>query len=134
MDLELYNSEIHCKTISAISGEHSEDIPHTSEQFKIPILREFIADDEIQEITVVSTNIGFVRTFRKYYRKQPETETRVMKLVQITAKHFTAGVEIGADGRVTRAAPIVGWLTGKLFADHIPYFRKKGWAYRYLQP
>lgn len=69
MNLEIYNPDIRCQTSSMISGKHEQMAAHTDEQFQGPVLQAFLADDDLQEIVVCSTNIGFVRTFTKSYRK-----------------------------------------------------------------
>jgi|GEM_PF-5891460 len=69
MNLELYNADIICKTNSMISGKHEELLPHTDSVFnEIRILKSFLEDDDIQEIKLCSTNIGFVKSFTKSYR------------------------------------------------------------------
>jgi hypothetical protein len=71
MDLQIYNDTIHCKTASVLSGHHSEYMPISAPEFSnIPILREFLADNDIQEITIASSCIGFVKTFTKSYRRE----------------------------------------------------------------
>jgi hypothetical protein len=68
MNLEIYSPMIECDTVSALSGKHSEQVPHTAAQFReIPVLREWLADDDLQQIQIVSANIGFVRTFKKAF-------------------------------------------------------------------
>ena len=37
-----------------------------------PILQAFWADNDIQEVRVVSTNIGFIRTYTKEYKERSE--------------------------------------------------------------
>lgn len=70
MNLKIYKPEITCKGDSMLSGSTVEEIAHSEPRLeKIPILREFMADDDLQEITVCSTNFGFVKTFTKHYRK-----------------------------------------------------------------
>lgn len=36
----------------------------------IGVLKAWLADDDLQEITVCSTNIGFVKTFTKSFRRE----------------------------------------------------------------
>jgi len=36
---------------------------------QIPILNAFLDDNDIQEITVCSSNFGFVKTFQKRYKQ-----------------------------------------------------------------
>lgn len=71
MNLELYNPDIRCRTKSVLSGEHEEFLPHTDIMFQtIEVLKAWLSDDDLQEITVCSANIGFVKTFRKSYRRK----------------------------------------------------------------
>lgn len=64
----MYSDTVSVKSKSVLSGETegtaSLDALKKSE---IGILRAFAEDNDIQEITVASTNMGFVRTFTKQY-------------------------------------------------------------------
>lgn len=44
----------------------------------------------------------------------------------IDAPHFCCGVGI-ENGRVSVAAPIVGWMKGKTVSEVTQYCRRKGW-------
>jgi len=35
----------------------------------LPLIKSFLEDDDIQQIKIVSTNIGFVRDYQKRYKK-----------------------------------------------------------------
>lgn len=50
-------------------------------------------------------------------------------LIQITAPHFVAGV-VAADGRVTEAAPIVGYMVGWSGARFAAYCANRSWAWQ----
>jgi hypothetical protein len=53
-------------------------------------------------------------------------------LAQITAPHFTAGIELENE-RVVRAAPIVGYMWG-WNRDYVRWYcQKKGWTVRVLK-
>lgn len=69
MNAELYSPEIRCRTKSMISGSHEEMVPLTDKIFNNAILKAWLEDDEIQEITVCSTNLGVVKTFRKFFKE-----------------------------------------------------------------
>jgi hypothetical protein len=72
LNLAMYGPTIRCKTKSMISGEHTEDVDHCDPLLDIPVLQEFLRDDDLQEIVVVSTNFGFIRTFTKHYRRDED--------------------------------------------------------------
>lgn len=56
-------------------------------------------------------------------------------LLQIMAPHFTAGALFEWDKRrrvwhCYNAAPIIKWLIGKDYTEHlVDYFDRKGWSY-----
>lgn len=62
----IYKDTLRVKNVGMISGEWTKDIPW-SECRGIPVVDAFLEDNDIQEITVVSTNFGFVRTYTKQY-------------------------------------------------------------------
>jgi hypothetical protein len=46
-----------------------------------PLLKAFLDDNDLQEITICSSNIGFVNTYRKFYLKDKEwVENRIKEL------------------------------------------------------
>ena len=70
MDTELYLDELYIKSNTILAGRieyfiHIED-PH----LKQPILQLFLEDDDLQEITICSSNLGFVRTYRKCFNNE----------------------------------------------------------------
>lgn len=72
MDLKLYNPTIRVKNQSVLSGEWEADVPldEFERNFSVfPLVMSFLEDNDIQEMRVTSTNIGFNKTFTKYFRK-----------------------------------------------------------------
>ena len=66
--LEIYLPIIRVTTKSVLSGEHVEyEDWKLWNNDKLPILCEFFKDNDLQEITICSGNIGFIKTFRKFY-------------------------------------------------------------------
>lgn len=49
-------------------------------------------------------------------------------MIAIDAPHFYAAI-VHADGRVTRAAPIIGYMVGWTGAQVAEYCRRKGWRW-----
>lgn len=71
MNLDIYSPIVRSIRKSMISGEDTEDIDYRESLSARPaVLQAFLEDDDLQEMTVVSTNIGFVRTYRKQYKKE----------------------------------------------------------------
>ena len=69
LNQKLYKPHLLMKGISAIAGEQTEFKPLLAAQLpKTPLIDAFLADDDIQEITCISTNLGMVRTFRKQFK------------------------------------------------------------------
>ena len=72
---DLYHDAIRVTATSLISGKtdcyHRRGEPIAESLFDIPLVKAFLEDEDIQEMTLVSTNIGFVRTLRKYYNSCP---------------------------------------------------------------
>lgn len=68
--LELYDENIYVQVESVI-GQKSGD-RHYLEVLEsgLGILAEFVLDEEIQEITVVSATLGFVSTYTKQSKRQ----------------------------------------------------------------
>ena len=70
---ETYEETVDCERIvSAMAGPGHEMITLTESLASGGILAEFAKDIDIQEITVVSTNIGFVRRYRKRMKNASE--------------------------------------------------------------
>jgi len=72
LNLSIYDPEIDCKTSSILSGKHDE-VTHFSELPDIPVIKAWLADDDLQSLQVCSTNIGFVKEFQKRFRN-PEND------------------------------------------------------------
>lgn len=67
MNLEIYKPELREKRMSMIGGKREGEILHTNTIFKEPVLAAFLEDNDLQEITIASSCIGFVYTFTKQY-------------------------------------------------------------------
>ena len=73
MNLEIYSPIVRLTNVGATSGNFEEYADYGELTYgDSPILREFFNDDDVQEITIVSSNIGFIKTFRKFYKEQHE--------------------------------------------------------------
>jgi len=71
---ELYQEEIHQSGKSVFTGgETTESTEHFSNLAHTPLIQAFLDDCDIQEITICSGNIGFVRTFTKRFKVRPGT-------------------------------------------------------------
>ena len=69
MDTEIYQEELRC-TSKSFFGESDKMVKYTEIGAEnIPILKAFLEDNDIQEIKLVSTNIGFIKSYTKVYRK-----------------------------------------------------------------
>jgi hypothetical protein len=67
----IYNDEVIVDVISMLSGKHKDMESLASlKESNLPILRAFAEDNDIQEMRLVSTNIGFVKTYSKTYKKR----------------------------------------------------------------
>jgi hypothetical protein len=71
LNLEIYEPEIDCKTSSMLSGKHDEAV-RFDQLPDIPVIKAWLADDDLQSLQVCSTNIGFVKEFQKRLRRSPE--------------------------------------------------------------
>lgn len=70
MNLGLYLEEIHYEGFSIFSGgDKTSGMIHYSKLPKTAICDAFLADDDIQQMEICSTNIGFGRKFTKQFRK-----------------------------------------------------------------
>lgn len=70
---EIYMPYLLMKGFSVFAGEQKEwvKIP-AGEAPDTPLMRAFMEDNDIQEISYTSTNIGLARTWRKVYHAQAE--------------------------------------------------------------
>ncbi len=60
MNLNIYDEMITLESIGILSGKTSGVILWSNLD-NIPVIQAFLNDDELQEMTVCSTNIGFVK-------------------------------------------------------------------------
>ena len=51
-----------------------------------------------------------------------------MRLYQVTASYFCAGIEVDDSGIIMHSAPILAWSRGKTFHWFSQYCVKKGWS------
>lgn len=65
--IDIYIPEIHVKSKSMLE-ELGYTTQYDSDEMSHPILKAFIDDNDIQEIRICSSNIGFIRTYSKYYK------------------------------------------------------------------
>lgn len=82
MDTGLYKPHIICETKS-VFGNRTEIINTQDAEYTysdVPIVKDFLNDNDIQEMRIISTNIGFVKTFRKQFLQVPLTEQVKSKL------------------------------------------------------
>lgn len=69
---KLYSSKLRYRNSSIIAGELEGEIEIGDPRipWHDPIISAFLDDDDIQEITLVSTCVGFVKTLTKQYAKR----------------------------------------------------------------
>ncbi len=67
----MYEEEVTCERLaSVLAGEGVEKTTLTAlRESDCGILREFAIDDDIQQLTVASTNLGMVRQYTKQFKK-----------------------------------------------------------------
>jgi len=67
---ELYSRTLRLKNDGMISGSFEKDVEvgDNNMPWDSPIIVAFLDDDDIREITIVSTCIGFVKTLTKQHR------------------------------------------------------------------
>lgn len=66
MNLKLYQPKIRWESKS-VFGHFKREIPY-NELIDKPLVKAFLEDDEIQTMTIASSNIGFVKTYTKVYK------------------------------------------------------------------
>jgi hypothetical protein len=68
---KIYSPELKYKSSSMISGQIEMTVAAGDENlpWDTPLIAAFLADDDIQSIHFCSTNIGFVKTLQKSYKK-----------------------------------------------------------------
>ena len=71
MNSNTYKQEVIIKGNGFLSGKYEIEVavgdPSQVGLWDIPLVKAFLEDDDIQEMTIVSTNIGFVKTIRKQF-------------------------------------------------------------------
>lgn len=65
-----YEQAIWEKGISVFRGEHGWERLELDALPKSPIIAAFLADNDIQEITICSSNLGIVNTYQKRYCRE----------------------------------------------------------------
>lgn len=69
MNLEIYSDSIREKGTTLIRGKVERFVTYQDMlKHESPIIQEFLKDDDIQEISVCSTNLGIALTYTKVYR------------------------------------------------------------------
>ena len=71
MNLEVYSPKLRLKSTSTFTGTIERDVEAGDAilPWHNALVQAFLADDDLQEMTIVSTNIGFVKTLTKQYAK-----------------------------------------------------------------
>ena len=53
-------------------GKKSRRIVESEQLTHLPLIKAFLKDEEIKEMTIVSANIGFTRTYRKFIKSEQD--------------------------------------------------------------
>lgn len=71
MKSRTYKNTLTIKGNGFLSGKYETEVPIGDPSqgglWDIPLVKAFLDDDDIQEMTITSTNIGFVKTLRKQF-------------------------------------------------------------------
>ena len=67
---DLYQKQIRLQNKSMISGTYDKLVDADAPELPtdMPIIKAWLDDDDIQEITIVSASVGFIKTFTKQYK------------------------------------------------------------------
>ncbi len=65
-------------------------------------------------------------------RETLEAAEAVERLYRVTAPHFCAGLVVGADSRVTEAAPVLQWAIGQRWVEVLAMTDRKGWRMEHV--
>lgn len=69
---KIYQRTLRLKSSSMLSGHFDRDVNLGDEAVPIPwdcdLVKAFLADDDIQEMTITSTCFGFTKTLTKKYK------------------------------------------------------------------
>ena len=83
MNLSIYYPKIRVTTNGALSGKNDHFVDHASGWFnQVPTVKVWLEDDDLQQLEVCSSNIGFVYTFRKFYASQEKEIRELQKEVE----------------------------------------------------
>jgi len=83
MNLDTYYPKIRIISNSALGGKQDRFEDYDNSWFNnIPTVKAWLEDNDLQELTVCSGNIGFVYTFRKFYKEQEEKILELMLEVE----------------------------------------------------
>jgi len=76
MNLDLYEREIYHEGYSVFTyGETvSGTVDYEELSQKFPVLKAFLDDDDLQEIRIVSANIGFSRIYCKRFKNRKDRQ------------------------------------------------------------
>ena len=75
MNTKIYEDKIHFRGFSVFTGGKETEGYTTEEELRQyfsqnSIIGSFLDDDDVQQINIVSSNLGFVRTYTKKIRKE----------------------------------------------------------------
>ena len=70
----VYEPELTLEVQSMLTGEYIEGVTpgDGNPLWEFPIVKAFLEDDDLQEMQIVSTNIGFIRKLTKHYKRQEQ--------------------------------------------------------------
>lgn len=90
MNLSIYYPKIRITSNGALSGKNDRFEHYETHWFnKIPTVNAWLADDDLQQLEVCSSNIGFIYTFRKFYK---EHEKEILELMaEVEGKNESNG-------------------------------------------
>lgn len=70
---DIYQRTLRLKSSGVLSGQFDQDVEVGDESVPLPwdcdLVKAFLADDDIQEMTITSTCIGFTKTLTKQYKR-----------------------------------------------------------------
>lgn len=71
MDEKTFSQTLRLQNNSMLSGKYDKQVTIGDEHlpWDMPIIRAFLDDNDITEMTIVSTNIGFIKTLTKQFRR-----------------------------------------------------------------
>ena len=72
LNLDIYQPQIDVFGRGILSGEWKKLVELDDSLLESPVVQAWLADDDLQAISVTSTCIGFTYTYQKRYRKRGE--------------------------------------------------------------